>query len=297
MPSLEGLRRKIHAADDLNSIVKTMKSLAMINIRHYEKAGESLKDYHHTVELGLQVLFKSNPDLLFTEKEQKNRPKGVVVFGSDQGLCGRFNQSIVEHTLDLFYKHDPNFDDLWFITIGDRVYQLLREQDVNIQKVYHVPISLTGSIDLLQKVLIDIEDWQSNRNIEKVFVSFNQPLSAITHQPQTNQLMPPNLDDFRALAEKPWPGRGYPIYNLDTGRLYSRLIRQNIFINLFRAIVGSVTSENASRLTTLQSAEKNIDEQLEGLNNQYQRLRQDAITEELLDIVAGFEVLTAKPRS
>jgi F-type H+-transporting ATPase subunit gamma len=76
--------------------------------------------------------------------------------------------------------------------------------------------------------------------------------------------------------------------------LFAALIREYFFVSLFRAIAESLASENASRLSSMQAAEKNIEERLEKLNTRYHHLRQSSITEELMDVLAGYEVLTGK---
>jgi F-type H+-transporting ATPase subunit gamma len=89
-----------------------------------------------------------------------------------------------------------------------------------------------------------------------------------------------------------WPGRGLPAYTMDWAPLFSSLIRHYLFVSLFRAFAETMASENASRLVAMQGAEKNIDERLVELNAQFHQKRQMSITEELLDIVAGFEALS-----
>jgi F-type H+-transporting ATPase subunit gamma len=291
MPTLEGLRKKIDVAEDLHSIVKTMKSLAMINIRHYEKAVASLADYNRTVEMGFQALLKWNPELLYPSKKRVGGSIGAIIFGSDQGLCGRFNENIVEHALVSLEGIGFQVEDSNFITVGDRALDLLKDVGGKVEKAYHVPASLTGTTDLMQKVLLDIEAWQSHKGIGLVLIFYNHPLSAVAYHPQKVQLLPLNKEGLENLASQPWPGRGFPVYNLERDRLYSRLIRQYLFVTLYRAIAESAASENASRLATLQSAEKNIEESLEKLNTQFHQQRQDTITDELLDIIAGFEIL------
>jgi len=99
------------------------------------------------------------------------------------------------------------------------------------------------------------------------------------------------------LTAKSWPTRILPNYTMDWDSLFSALIREYLFISLFRAFAESLASENASRLASMQAAEKNIEEQLSELNKQFHQRRQMAITEELLDIVSGFEALTSKKRN
>jgi F-type H+-transporting ATPase subunit gamma len=78
---------------------------------------------------------------------------------------------------------------------------------------------------------------------------------------------------------------------MDWNRLFSSLIQQYLFVSLYRAFAESLASENAGRLASMQAAERNIEDLLEELNSQFQQQRQSSITEELLDIVAGFEAL------
>src|SRR6056297_2122202 len=93
MPTLEGLRHQIETATDLHSIVTTMKTLAAVSIHQYEEAVEALGEYHRTIELGFQILLRGEP-LRIDESSGTGRPVAIV-FGSDQGMCGRFNEDIV----------------------------------------------------------------------------------------------------------------------------------------------------------------------------------------------------------
>ena len=81
------------------------------------------------------------------------------------------------------------------------------------------------------------------------------------------------------------------MFNMDWERIFRSMIREYLFVSVYRAFANSLASENASRLAAMQNAEKNIEERLEELHVQFHRQRQMTITEELLDIVAGFEVL------
>ena len=93
------------------------------------------------------------------------------------------------------------------------------------------------------------------------------------------------------IARKKWESKSLPIFRMDGDKIFSSLIREYLFVSLYRAFAESLASENASRLASMQNAEKNIEEQLLDLHVQFHRTRQMTITEELLDIVAGFEAL------
>ena len=89
-----------------------------------------------------------------------------------------------------------------------------------------------------------------------------------------------------------WPTNRLPVHTIAWGELFAAFIREHLYIALFRAAAESLASENASRLASMQAAERNIDERLETLGVRYRHTRQESITEELLDIIAGFEALS-----
>lgn len=88
-----------------------------------------------------------------------------------------------------------------------------------------------------------------------------------------------------------WPTKVLPMFTMEWDKLFPLIVRQYVFVSLFQATAESLASENASRLAAMQGAEKNIDDVLSELKLQFHQERQMAITDELLDIVAGFEAL------
>ena len=101
-----------------------------------------------------------------------------------------------------------------------------------------------------------------------------------------------NFNWLRRLKQQKWTGSSLPIFTIDRNKLASALFRQYFFVALYRACAESLKSESTSRLAAMQMAEKNITERSDGLNMQFNQQRQTTITEELLDIVAGFEALS-----
>jgi len=124
---------------------------------------------------------------------------------------------------------------------------------------------------------------------------YNRPTSRAAYAPVAQRLLP--LDDnWRLkLSAIAWPTGNLPEVMGETTATLRALIREYLFISLFRACAESLSSENASRLAAMQRADKNIDGLLEDLNGAFHRLRQSAIDEELFDVVSGFEALTVAP--
>ncbi len=123
---------------------------------------------------------------------------------------------------------------------------------------------------------------------------FLYPTSGPVYAPVSHRLLPLDESWRHNLAERPWPtGNLSEVMGGGTATLRA-LIREYLFVSLFKACAESLASENASRLAAMQRADKNIDELLEELNRTFHRLRQSGIDEELFDVISGFEVLTAE---
>ncbi|MFO8002631.1 F0F1 ATP synthase subunit gamma [Thioalkalivibrio sp.] len=290
MESPDQLSRQIESLEDLQSIVKTMKALSAVSIRQYERAVESLAEYFHTIELGLRVVLRAG-DVRRHETETAQGHYGAVVFGSDHGLCGRFNEDVTEHLLARLAQDAGEERRRHFIAVGARVAMQLEANDLTLDETFWVPGSADRITATVQEVLQKIEAWRAEDGVECVYLYYNAPSDRGRYEPTSLQILPLDTHRFRHLEREPWPSKRVPTYSMDTEALLSALIRQYYFIALFRACAQSQASEHASRLAAMQSAERNLDERLEDETAHYRRVRQNAITGELLDVVAGFEAM------
>lgn len=287
----EELRRKIESAKELHAIVRTMKTLAAVNIHQFEQAVMSAAAYNHTIEMGLRiVLGNTTPDSLFQLVRPEGRT-GAIIFGTDQGLCGGFNDQIVSFALDALYEHDADRQKRLITCIGGRASTLVEERGQPVDEGFSVPDSLPGITPLVQKLLLRLDAWQSREAVTTVMLYHHHPVSSVSCQPGSRKLLPADQQWFKAIAGMRWPSRVLPTYTMHRKRLFSTLIRQHLFVSLYRATAESMASENAARLTSMQASERNIEERLEELRMRYQLQRQSTITAELLDIVAGAEAL------
>lgn len=293
MHTIEGLKRTIQSTEDLQSVVKTMKALAAVNIRQYERAVESLKDYNKAVEMGLQVVLRDRPEFMVEARPAPHDRLGAVIFGTDQGMVGALNEQVLSHAMaamaDLNVKHEYRT----IMAVGERMMALLEDAGQPVEAFCPVPGSVAGITPMVQETLMNIESWNRERELEQIYLFYSAETSGAPSQPQMVHLLPLDqvwLLNLRALS---WPSRGLPYFTMDWDRLFSSLINEYLFVSLYRAFAESLASENASRLASMQGAERNIEEMLAELHADFHQQRQMSITEELLDIVAGFEALRA----
>ena len=292
MQTTESLKRRIKSAGDLLSVVKTMKALAAVSIRQYQKAVESLDDYNRTVEMGLQIVLKERMGATMQRKGGEIKRLGAIVFGSDQGLCGQLNEQISVFALDAMKEAGVKKENRKVLAVGARVADYVEDAGQPVEELMATPSSTAGITPLVQEIIMIIEEWHFRQNVDHFMLFYNDYISGSNYQPYKVQLLPVNHDWLKDLARKKWDSKSLPIFRMDCNKIFSSLIREYLFVSLYRAFAESLASENASRLASMQNAEKNIEEQMMDLHVQFHRTRQMTITEELLDIVAGFEALS-----
>jgi F-type H+-transporting ATPase subunit gamma len=286
----EALKRKIQSAQDLLGVVKTMKALAAVSIRQYQRAVESLADYNRTVEMGLQIVLKESLEATAASRSQSMR-LGAVVFGTDQGLCGQLNNTIVSHALEEMDKTGIPKEERIIIAVGVRTADILEDSGQKVFEILTTPGSTAGITSMVQDITLLLENWRFKIAVERMHLYYSEYVSGATYRPRTLKLIPVDHQWLVGLRREKWASRTLPTFTMDWNRIFRALIREYLFVSIYRAFANSLASENASRLAAMQSAEKNIEERLEELSVHFHRQRQMTITEELLDIVAGFEVL------
>lgn len=286
------LRRKIGGAEDLQSVVRTMKTMAASSIGQYEKSVRALGDYYRTVELGLGACFRTGEISPWMGERETTSDAGeiaAVVLGSDQGLVGQFNDGIAEFAIKTLAAL-PGNPQVW--AVGERVYARLADAGLTLAGLFSVPNSVQAITPLVGQIQIESEAHWSKGEGARLYVFHNRPHAGAVYEPVSQRLLPLDSRWQHELAQVRWPTKALPeVVGGGTGTLRA-LIREYLFISLFRACAESLASENASRLAAMERADDNIDELLEDFHNTFRRLRQSGIDEELFDVITGFEALS-----
>ena len=292
-----GLRRTLSSASDLQSVVRTMKALAAASIGQYEQSVRALVDYNRTVELALSACLRAdgNPNTMPTTTPGSQRPATVaIVFGSDQGLVGQFNETMADFA-QVQLSRLPVPATVW--AVGERVCVRLRDAGfAPVHGPLPVPLSVKGITALVGRILLETDAARSVQGLSDLLIFYHRPKAASVYAPVSQRLLP--LDDAwrRERVVLPWPTRNLPQV-IHPGRTTLRvLIREYLFVSLFRASAESLASENASRLAAMERADKNISELLDELQSRFNRQRQSGIDAELFDMVSGFEALSQRRR-
>ncbi len=302
--SMADIERRLSGTEDLHTVVKTMKSMAAVNIHHFQQAVESVERYYSTIIKGLKVVLRDLPDLPdLPERPAPSPPSsappvsgnkskvGLIFYGSEQGMVGQFNEKVVEKGSEFLKTTHLRQGEYGILAMGQRISASLSGNYIPADEVIPISGSLVDITPMVRSTLFVIDSWRQEEGITEIRLFYNKPRQGSAYLTVDLPLLPVDPEVLSAIRSGEWDSPSLPIYSVPREVLLSRLIREYLFVFLYRAFVESLASENAARLASMQAAENNIQERLDELHTTHNRLRQTAITEELLDITAGFQAL------
>lgn len=295
MASLKDIKRQIYAVKQTQKLTKAMNMVAASKLRSTQGRTESFRGYaeeHHRLmdAIGEQSRGLDHPLLKINESSKKVE---ILVFGSDRGLCGSFNTNLT-HMLDrkIMSLRADGYEVSLFL-VGRKLKEYYQRRSV---KISHAMTGVMGNFDYLlaQEISETLTKEFLTGAYKEVWLLTTHFHSVARQQPNLSQFLPLVHD----IAVKPddhrYTGSGYGyLIEPDAATLFGRLIPRSLAIMIFQAMLESATSENAARMQAMDNASRNCKEITQSLTLAYNKLRQAAITNELLDIVNGSEALAA----
>ncbi|EPR66373.1 F0F1 ATP synthase subunit gamma [Cyclobacterium qasimii] len=238
MDSLESLTRQIKGAKELNTIVRTMKAMAGANIGQYEMAMESLDDYWTNVSLGLVAYLKhiglGTPD---TKQKTKNNKaeKSIcaIVFGSDQGFVGQFNDALSEYVSKSLSTQEGKLE-IW--TVGVRVPLLLTDMGLTVTKQFNLPNSINATTTLIGSILVQLEENWENGNLDEYYLFHNHLVKEGAYQQEKLRLFPLDEKWLQDKGQLKWPTQKLPEIIGDSDKLIHRLIREFLLLRCIKLV-------------------------------------------------------------
>jgi len=284
MKNLQTLKKSLASARNLFTIVNTMKLHATTNINQFQQAADASMQYRQVLNKALSVVMKKRE--MPEEVLRRNDGKTIhVVFSSDHGLCGSFNERIID------YAKERIMNGSILLVVGEQ--GLRRLEGYKVEEFFSVPQTVDGITASVQNLLSELDELREKEKVKEVFLHYNRSSGKQGFREHSEKLFPLELKKIRKEDVK-WKSGAQPTYYMSGERLLSDLLKQYYFITLFRTFCYSLVTENESRIASMTSAKKNIEERMEELEMKYKRLRQDSITEEIRDITSGFHVLKKK---
>ena len=293
MAALDELSRRITAAGDLQSVVRTMKATSAANIRLHEQAERAMREHLATVEMGLQVVLRNLPrGTLAPAGDVAGAPVAVVVIGSEIGLCGAFNERLVQFAQDRLAVEGIAPAARHVLTIGSTLATSWEAAAGPAQARIEAPATIGALAQCVAGVISLLDRWRESEGIARIVLFCQRSGTSLAAAPEQVQLLPLDPDWLEALRLIPWPSRRIPRGFGAPDALLGSLVRQLLFARLHLALIQSRAAEQVERLVAMQSADRSIADKLVEMQGQYRLWRQDAISAELLDLIAGYQAAT-----
>jgi F-type H+-transporting ATPase subunit gamma len=215
----------------------------------------------------------------------------MVVFGSDHGLCGNYNEALAAHVAQTITA-----DSTTILCVGAQMADALRDEGFAVGSSFFPPASVDGIGRLANLLTQRLDDLRHDSQDIAVSLAYFARDDGAGQSPRIAALLPLDPALVADMQAKPWDSRSLPNFNMPPDRLFMALIRGHLFASLFRASAEALVTENAARLALMQQAEQSVDDRLDALKSDMRSLRQSEITTELLDVIIGFEALKKDKR-
>ena len=303
MSSGAAVRKRLASAASLGDVVKTMKSLASVRVHQYRSTMRALDASTLTLDRAARALLQLHPELADAPLTSSDVTI-TVVFGSERGLCGAFNErmarfaagSVAEGARHSAVAEGARHADApeavsHVIAVGRRVVRRLRSVGLEPAAQLAAPSSLS-TVDASVAELLDlIEGFRRHNLDDRVRLVYARPVGATRFEPRTVQVLPIDQVWMRGLRDRPWETNKRPMELSDPVKLLRGLIRHRMALAFVKAYGSSLAAENAARLMAMEAASRTIEERLERLRAQHHAARQAAVTAELLDIQSAADAL------
>ena len=283
------MRRRIKSVKNTQQITKAMKMVAAAKLKRAQDRVTAARPFAQKMAevlgtLSSKVMDDFSHPLLDERGDEKYL---VVLVSADKGLAGAFNANVIKATQAFLSEHSAKSPEL--IAVGRKGRDFFKRRQVQIVDEY---IGLTGSgqanhqdaLDIARRI---IQTFTEDTSIDKVFVVYTEFRTVLSQKPVIEQVLPvPRTEtagDTAVQAEY--------IYEQPPAEIFGKLLPKMVETQLYKAMLESVASEQGSRMTAMDSASKNAGELIDTLTLNMNRIRQAAITKEIIEVVSGAAAL------
>lgn len=287
MPNLKDIKRRIKSVKNTRQITKAMKMVSAAKLKRAQDEITAARPYaEKMLELINSLASKASSDSHPLLENRGNARVGLILFTSDRGLCGGFNSQLLR-TAERFIRENKSSEVSLYL-VGKRGGEYFKRRSFKILNARAIGGGRPGYGTAVE-IANDVVASYMNGDLDEVHIVFSEFKSAMTQTPVTQKLLPVSA---AVNADKKEDGsQGEYLYEPSEGAVLASLLPKYVEVQAFRALLETSASEHGARMTSMDSASKNAGSMIGGLTLVYNRLRQAAITRELMEIIGGAEAL------
>jgi F-type H+-transporting ATPase subunit gamma len=293
MPNLLDIRRRIKSVKNTQQITKAMKMVSAAKLKRAQDRVVTARPFANKMTEVLSDLASRTDEsfhhpLLDARGDQHYL---IVLVTADKGLCGAFNTNLIKAAQAFIRENSEK--DIEILPVGRKGRDFFRRRRYNVSGEY---VGLTGKgrvefSEALEVASDVINRFTNDAELDKVFIIYNEFKTVLQQRVVIEQLLPVSRTTGKDEAQQPRANLIDYIYEQSPAEIFSLLLPRLVETQVFRALLESVASEHGARMTAMDSASKNARELIDTLTLNMNRVRQAAITNEIIEIVSGAAAL------
>jgi len=294
LAQVQDIKRRIRSVQNTRKITKAFELVAAARLRRAQARIEAMRPYaDRMLELmvGTARASTSMRGLPLLDRREV-RTAGILALTGDRGLAGAFNAQILRHVFQLERRLRSEGVEVRWLVSGRRGASTLRFRRYEIDQSW-VGFSDRPAYSDAQTIAHAIAELYTEGEVDQVFVVYNHFVSPLTQRVTEQEVLPIPEHVFEGQDDRDAALSGDFIYEPEPEEILARLLPVYVETELFRALLESAASEQGARMTAMRNASKNAGELIESLTLAMNRARQAEITQEILEVVAGADALTA----
>lgn len=299
MHAIKEIQHRLQGMEDIKHLLRSVRAMSAIRWRRAKRHLEIAQHYADHVESQLGTIFAMTGPALpekiahLEVKPGQKRNVGLITLTSDRGLCGNFNTGLVSkaiHVTEILRKKDKPVK---IISLGGYGERLFKNAGYEIFFTERIPSSQAVSFVNMRKAIAHIRGFYEAKDIHELNILFNQFNYFGSYTPKSVQILPPQFDEIRS-ATKSIPEN--LIVNSDPQELKTFLVWEYLAARLYLAFIESTISEHSARLQTMDAAISNLDQRVADLEIRYHTIRQEKITQDVLEVQSNLRDRKKKSR-
>jgi F-type H+-transporting ATPase subunit gamma len=297
MATVQDIKRRLRSVRNTRKITKAMELVAAAKLRRAEARIEAMRPYAERMRELMIGTARATPARGFPLLEARENVGAVAVLPltGDRGLAGAFNAQIVRRALAIEREVRADGADVRWVVVGKKGRSTLRFRRYAIEQAW---VDFTDRPTYHDAVAIahKLSDVFAEREVDRVVMVYNHYVSPLTQTVSVEDVLPiPQTlleqDEEKSAYEIALEGDF--IYEPEPEEILARLLPVYLETTVYRALLESAASEHGARMTAMRNASKNAGELIDALTLDMNRARQAEITQEILEVVAGADALTA----
>jgi F-type H+-transporting ATPase subunit gamma len=288
MPTQLDIKRRIRSVKNTQQITRAMKFVAAARLRRAQERAFAARPYARAISRLVRSAALREPEgahALLRRREEKRIL--LLSVSGERGLCGAFNANVIRRTLEFLREHPQQ--DPAIVVLGRKIRDAMRKQRWKII-AEHLDVTARPDLAVAAEIAKDVIALYEREEVDAAYIVFNEFKSVLTQNLKLEKLLPIEPDAAPA-SEGAQPKSKENVvdylFEQPPAELFGRLLPRYVQVQIFRALAESAAAEHAARMTAMDSATNNAGELIDQLTLYMNKVRQAAITKEIIEVVSG----------